>query len=129
MLSKMYKHDLDKIAKEKGIVRNKTKFEMIETLAEKLKLDDVRKYYSEIFGTENFNVLEHDLVPLHRILLEEEKEELKKKYRLSSFKQLPRMKVSDPSVIAIGGVTGDVIEITRKSSTAGEIKYYRLVIP
>ncbi len=125
----MYKHDLDKIAKERGIVRNKTKIEMIETLAEKLKLDDVRKYYSEIFGTEKFNILEHDLVPPHRILLEEEKEELKKKYRLSSFKQLPRVKVSDPSVIAIGGVIGDVIEITRKSSTAGEIKYYRLVIP
>jgi len=128
ILSMMYKHDLDKIAKEKGIKRNKTKAEMIETLVEKLKLDDVRKYYSEILGTEEFNVIKHFLVPHHRIMSEEEKEELKKKYGLSSFKQLPRVKVSDPAIIAIGGVIGDIIEIIRNSFTAGETKYYRLVV-
>ncbi len=128
ILSMMYKHDLDKIAKEKGIKRNKTKAEMIETLVEKLKLDDVRKYYSEIFKTEGFDVLKHNLVPPHRVMSEEEKEELKKKYRLLRFKQLPRIKVTDPAVISIGGLIGDVIEITRKSSTAGKIKYYRVVV-
>jgi DNA-directed RNA polymerase subunit H len=124
----MYKRDLDKIAKDKEIPRNRTKAEMIDVLTKELNLGDVRKYYSEIFGTEEFDILKHDLVPPHKILSDEEKEELKKKYGLKSLKQLPKIKVSDPAVIAVGGLIGDVIEIERKSYTAGKSKYYRLVV-
>ena len=68
MLSKMIKSQLDKIAKEKKISRSQRKAEMIEILVNKLKLDDVRKYYSEFFGIDEFDVLKHNLVPPHRIL-------------------------------------------------------------
>ncbi|MBD3155817.1 MAG: DNA-directed RNA polymerase subunit H [Candidatus Aenigmarchaeota archaeon] len=81
-----------------------------------------------MFGTEEFDVLKHNLVPEHRVLSPEEKEELKEKYNLRTLKQLPKMKVSDPAVIAVGGVIGDVIEITRSSPTAKETVYYRLVV-
>jgi len=125
----MLKRQLDIIAKEKEIPRNVTKAEMIEKLVEILDLDDVRKYYySELFGCEHFNVLNHMLVLPHRILSLEEKKELKKKYGLKSLKQLPKIKVSDPVIIAIGGLIGDVVEIIRNSTTAGKSKYYRLVV-
>ena len=128
MLSRMYKRDMDKIATDIGIPKNKTKAELLTELVKNLSLDDVRKYYSEIFGSENSNILKHRLVPEHKILNEEEREEIIKKYRMRSPTQLPKIKVFDPSVIAVGGVIGDVIQITRKSSIAGEIKYYRLVV-
>jgi DNA-directed RNA polymerase subunit H (RpoH/RPB5) len=72
--------------------------------------------------------LKHSLVPKHRIIPEEEREKVMKKYRISHFKQFPKLKVMDPVVIAIGGAIGDVIEIKRKSPILGEQKYYRLVV-
>jgi DNA-directed RNA polymerase subunit H len=128
MLSRMYKKDLDKIAKHIGIPKNRTKAEMISELVKKLKLDETRKYYSEIFGDDKVDILKHSLVPNHRIISEEERTEIMKKYRISRLKQLPKLRVFDPAVVAVGGSIGDVIEVTRKSSIAGELKYYRLVV-
>jgi len=58
---------------------------------------------------------------------EKEKRELLKKYSIT-VNQLPRIRVRDPAAMAIGARVGDVVEITRKSHTAGEIKYYRVVV-
>jgi len=74
-----------------------------------------------------FDVFKHELVPQHRILSEEEKEELLKKYRIR-ISQLPQIKTSDPTVVALEAEPGDVIEIKRKSPTAGYYLYYRLVV-
>ncbi len=73
------------------------------------------------------NIFEHELVPKHRILTEEEKQELLKKYGIE-LKNLPRIYLKDPAIVAIGGKVHDVIEIARKSPTAGETKYYRVVV-
>ncbi|HDH91377.1 MAG TPA: DNA-directed RNA polymerase subunit H, partial [Candidatus Aenigmarchaeota archaeon] len=67
-------------------------------------------------------------VPKHEIISEKEREELIKKYGITSLKQLPRIFTSDPVVKAIGAKPGDIIKITRKSPTAGETVYYRVVI-
>ncbi|HIE37170.1 TPA: DNA-directed RNA polymerase subunit H, partial [Candidatus Geothermarchaeota archaeon] len=42
--------------------------------------------------------------------------------------KLPYIKRTDPVVRALGAKHGDIIKITRKSPTAGESVYYRLVI-
>ena len=74
-----------------------------------------------------FNVLEHELVPKHEILSEEEKKELLKKYNITE-KQLPKILASDPVVKAIGAKPGDVIRIIRNSHVAGRSVYYRIVV-
>jgi len=79
-------------------------------------------------GQEKIDIFKHELVPKHRILTEEEKENLLKKYGVK-LSQLPRISPKDPAAKAIGAKPNDVIEITRKSPTAGETKYYRVVTP
>jgi len=77
--------------------------------------------------SEKFNILSHKLVPEHKVLSEKEKEELLKRYGIT-LRQLPRILASDPVVKELGAKPGDVIRIRRKSPTAGESIYYRVVV-
>ncbi|MCR4335751.1 MAG: DNA-directed RNA polymerase subunit H [archaeon] len=69
---------------------------------------------------------EHFLVPKHEIVQEEKVEELLKKFG-STINQFPQILKDDPAIEEIGGKKGDVIKITRKSSTAGISIFYRVV--
>jgi len=73
------------------------------------------------------NILKHELVPNHSILNEKEKEDLFNRYGIN-IKQLPRISSSDPVIKVINGQPGDVVKIARKSPTAKETVYYRVVI-
>lgn len=124
----MLKADLEKIAKLEKIPRQGMKEELVKRLMKRVRLAKIRDYYSKFSVKKKFDILEHKMVPLHRIMSREEIKELIKRYGLKSLKQLPKIFVTDSAMIAIGAGRGDVIEITRKSNTAGEIKYYRLVV-
>uniref|UniRef100_A0A7C3ZEN4 DNA-directed RNA polymerase subunit H n=1 Tax=Archaeoglobus fulgidus TaxID=2234 RepID=A0A7C3ZEN4_ARCFL len=67
------------------------------------------------------------LVPKHEVLSKEEAEELFKKY-LELEKSSFQIKAEDPIVKEIGAKPGDIIRIIRKSLTAGESVFYRLVV-
>lgn len=71
-----------------------------------------------------FDVSAHSLVPKHTILKKSEIDDLYTKYDIS-FKDLPKLRKSDPVVIALGAEFGDVVKIERKSSTANISIYYR----
>ncbi len=73
------------------------------------------------------NILQHILVPAHRIIVEGEVTELLQKYNIKKL-QLPKILENDPIIKKIGAKAGNIIEITRKSQTAGQAKYYRVVI-
>jgi DNA-directed RNA polymerase subunit H len=73
------------------------------------------------------NVLDHVMVPEHKIMSEEEVQSLFSRYHLTS-DQLPKMFHDDPAAKAIKAKVGDVIRIVRYSQTAGIAESYRLVI-
>ncbi|MEM1508885.1 MAG: DNA-directed RNA polymerase subunit H [Thermofilaceae archaeon] len=64
------------------------------------------------------NILEHELVPQHILLSEEEASKILKRIGVSR-RQLPWILASDPVAKAIGAKPGDVVMIIRKSPTAG----------
>ena len=74
-----------------------------------------------------FSLLDHQLIPKHEIMPEDELRSVLKQYAIEK-EQLPKIKVVDPIIQEIGGQVGEVVRITRNSQTAGEAFYYRLVI-
>jgi DNA-directed RNA polymerase subunit H (RpoH/RPB5) len=75
-----------------------------------------------------FNIMDHDMVPPHRILSDDEKKEIYTKYYITDDKQLPEISRFDPVALAIGACSGDLVEIIRSSPTAITTKYYRLCL-
>jgi len=76
---------------------------------------------------DKFEVQDHELVPKHILLSSEETEEVLREYGIVAA-QLPKIHSTDPVVKEIGASVGDVIKILRKSPTAGQSVFYRLVI-
>jgi len=75
----------------------------------------------------NPSILEHELVPKHEVLSPEEAAEILKKLKINPA-HLPWITIDDPVAKAIKAKPGDIIKITRKSPTAGEIVVYRYVV-
>jgi DNA-directed RNA polymerase subunit H len=73
------------------------------------------------------NILEHELVPQHILLSEEEAKRILKRMGVSKL-QLPWMLASDPVSKALGAKPGDVVMILRKSPTAGVSVAFRYVV-
>ena len=71
-------------------------------------------------------ILQHNLVPEHTILSDEEAEEVLLEKNITE-DQLPKILLSDPVIKAIEAKEGDIIKITRKSETAGVFVSYRIV--
>jgi len=74
------------------------------------------------------NIFNHELVPKHILLTEDEKNNVMKKYGIKRMSQFPKILKSDPVVNILGAKIGDLIKIIRKSETAKESVYYRVVI-
>jgi len=73
------------------------------------------------------DLLQHELVPKHEILSEEEKQKLLESLG-AGLEQLPKIRKTDPIIKLLGGKPGDVVRIYRKSPTAGTSIYYRVVV-
>ncbi|MCI5867495.1 MAG: DNA-directed RNA polymerase subunit H [Methanosphaera sp.] len=72
------------------------------------------------------DILQHDLVPEHTILSEEEAQKVFEEQDVRP-DQVPKILPDDPVVKAIDAKVGDLIKITRKSMTAGIFVSYRIV--
>lgn len=73
------------------------------------------------------NITEHELVPQHILLREDEKLDLFARYKLQE-SQLMKMLTTDPIARYYGFKRGQVIKIIRRSDTAGRYVTHRLVV-
>ena len=73
------------------------------------------------------DIINHVLVPKHEVLDKKGIEVISKKYGIT-VKDLPKILKDDPAVKILSAKPGDVIGITRTSSTSGVSIYYRTVV-
>jgi DNA-directed RNA polymerase subunit H (RpoH/RPB5) len=76
------------------------------------------------------NPIHHSMVPPHRKITSDEMEPLLETLLVKSKMELPHIKYHiDIQARILGLVPGDIVEITRPSSTVGEYKVYRICSP
>jgi len=75
-----------------------------------------------------FNILDHTLVPPHRVMNENEVKDIMKKYNITEKNQFPEISRFDPVSQVIGLRPGNVCEIIRPSKTAIVSNYYRVCV-
>ena len=75
-----------------------------------------------------FNILEHTLVPSHRVLTQDEVQVIKNRYNIMDDTQFPDISRFDPVAQVIGIRPGQVCEIIRPSKTAIKGYYYRICV-
>jgi DNA-directed RNA polymerase subunit H (RpoH/RPB5) len=75
-----------------------------------------------------FNILNHSLVPPHRVMLLSEVKEIMKKYNITDTVQFPDISRFDPVARVIGLRPGQVCHVIRPSKTSIEANYYRICI-
>ena len=72
------------------------------------------------------NITNHERVPKHFILNEDEKNKILDHYKCSK-EQIPQYAINDPLVKYYGLKHGEMCKIIRKSKTSGNSIYYRIV--
>ena len=75
-----------------------------------------------------FYILDHNLVPSHRILTDDECKEIQIRYNITDKTQFPDISRFDPVALAICIRPGQICEIIRPSKTAIQSKYYRICV-
>jgi DNA-directed RNA polymerase subunit H (RpoH/RPB5) len=85
-------------------------------------------YFIIIFTLDQlqFNILEHQYVPLHEILSKSQTAEIIKRFNVTDTDQLPNISRYDPVAQAIGIRPGEICRITRPSKTSITSEYYRI---
>jgi DNA-directed RNA polymerase subunit H (RpoH/RPB5) len=124
-------YDVEGILEKKDTLIVITNEDPNDTIIQKLKyLYDHSHIFLVIRSIKRlqFNVLDHDLVPVADILSEEEVEKLKLRYNVEKVDKLPEISRFDPQALALCLRPGQVIEISRQSNTAMHHKHYRVCL-
>jgi DNA-directed RNA polymerase subunit H (RpoH/RPB5) len=106
---------------------------VLETKPSSVILNLIRKHSDvlQLFHTEQlvFDIMTHRKVPAHRILAEDEKLAFLESFRITDpQKKMPDIDSQDAAAKWIGARPGDIVEIMRKSETAGYVPYYRMCV-
>jgi len=72
-------------------------------------------------------ITKHALIPSHEKISEEDKKKLFEEMNIK-FKDLPKIRIKDASLVESDVKPGDVIKVIRPSMTSKEIMFYRGVI-
>jgi len=93
----------------------------------------LRQYSDKIqlfhIGQLQFDITTHRKVPSHRILSTDEKKTFQEKFHIQTpATQMPLIDSQDPMALWIGAIPGDIVEVMRRSETAGGTPYYRFCV-
>lgn len=111
------------------IFKNDYKFLIVQSINIK-NLDLLNKINNlEIFTLDQLlvNIIDHHLVPKHRLLSNDEKDKLLEEYDIK-IKNLARIYVSDPIARYYNAQIGDIMEIERYNPNSGKSITYRTVV-
>lgn len=88
------------------------------------------EFYVNILNLNDFqyNILDNNLVPPHRVVSQNEKDDIMKEYNILEESQFPNISRFDPVAVVVGVRPGEVVEIIRSSPTSLKTKYYRLCV-
>ena len=75
-----------------------------------------------------FNILDHSMVPTHRKLSKDEKNEIMRKYNINNDSEIPEISRFDPVANILFLRPGDLCEIQRYNKTSITNKFYRVCI-
>jgi DNA-directed RNA polymerase subunit H len=75
----------------------------------------------------SYDIFDHQIVPKHELLSKKEAEQLMQEFHIQPH-QLPYIKAADPASHALSAKPGDILRVTRRSATAGEVVVYRYVV-
>jgi len=73
------------------------------------------------------DITQHILVPKHTIVSDKEKKEILEKHKVT-LEELPKILKTDAAIKDLKPKNGDVVKVIRKSPTAGEALFYRVVV-
>jgi len=73
------------------------------------------------------DILKHEFIPPHEVLPKKEAKSILESLSITK-EQLPSILAADPVIVAMEAKVGDIIKISRKSPTAGNVVYYRRVV-
>ena len=109
--------------------KNDYKFLIVQSI--NIKNTDLLNEISnlEVFTIDELlvNIIEHHLIPKHRLLSEEDKNKLLEEYDIKQ-KNLPRIYVSDIIARYYNAKIGDIMEIERYNPNSGKSIIYRSVV-
>ena len=123
--------NLEEILKKEDTLFIIIKDEINETLTNELKHiweKDGIFIVIESIKRLQFNILDHSLVPSHRVMSQNETAKMMEKYNITDKIQLPDISRFDPVARVIGLRPGNVCHIVRSSKTAIEADYYRVCV-
>lgn len=102
--------------------------------------DTMQRLLIELFANQNiyivlfplarlqYNVLEHSMVPPHKRMSMDEKNNIMKKFMIENNNQFPQISRFDPAALAIGLRPGEICEIKRSSKLEIISNYYRYCV-
>lgn len=100
---------------------------MVSALVHLWESDGIHVVVTTLKRTQ-FLVLSHQLVPKHRLMTQEEKSLVAKKFNILNDSQWPQISRFDPVAVALLLRPGSTCEITRSSKTAITAPYYRICV-
>ena len=113
---------------DKIIINNKYNIFIINSIQNKI-WEQLINYNIEVFYNFEFmvNIIDHDIVPEHQLLLEKEKKEFIEMYE-NELSNLPKILLYDPISRYYNSKVGDIFRIKRPNISSGYSIFYRIVI-